>query len=496
MKKNLLSLLVALPALCFAQVRELPRSTPEKEGIRSSDLIATFDSLMMLPKTDIHSVLVMRHGKVIAEMYPAPFSEESAHTLYSCSKTFVGAAVGIAIGENRLRLDDRIVTLLPEFLPEDISDNLSSITVRNLLTMTSGIKVDWNMRNVCADWIKSYLRKDVIVPGTKFEYDSICTYLLSAIVQKVTGKTLLDYLNEKIFTPLHISEVDWELSPEGFNTGGWGLRLQTESLAKFGQLLLNKGRWNGSQLIPEEWVRQMTSRQFEAGEEDYCYQMWECDYPGAVRLDGAYGQYVIIVPKSEMVIVVTECTRINGENQRHIIWNNLLDHAGNSELKMSSDYSLLQKKQETYSLPLVSGKVKHANERLILGRTIVLPENKYDWASIRLTGKPNDMTLEVIDLTGQISNIPVGHGQWKKGTVNAYPPYSVEAVGRYNGLKGPFSVAGSYGWSEGNLTVKIHYTSWVSAVQLEIRDISSENVSVILTDNYSDDRTSLQCKLR
>ena len=154
-----------------AQINELPRSTPEAEGVPSKAVTALFDSLMALPKTDIHSVVVLRHGKVIGEIYPAPFAPEYRHTMYSCSKTFVGAAVGLAIADNRLRLTDRVGTFFPELLPDSVSANLADMTVRDLLTMTSGITPDWNMRNLTSDWIRTFLAKPVKTPSKKFEYD-------------------------------------------------------------------------------------------------------------------------------------------------------------------------------------------------------------------------------------------------------------------------------------------------------------------------------------
>ena len=163
-----------------AQINELPRSTPEAEGVPSKAVTALFDSLMALPKTDIHSVVVLRHGKVIGEIYPAPFAPEYRHTMYSCSKTFVGAAVGLAIADNRLRLTDRVAAFFPELLPDSVSANLADMTVRDLLTMTSGITPDWNMRNLTSDWIRTFLAKPVKTPGKKFEYDSISTYMLCA----------------------------------------------------------------------------------------------------------------------------------------------------------------------------------------------------------------------------------------------------------------------------------------------------------------------------
>ena len=237
MKKLFLTISLAFGLLSAeAQTGDLPRVAPEQAGVKSKQVVAFFDSLMSFPKTDIHSAIVMRHGKVIGEIHPAPFKAEYGHTLFSCSKTFTSAAIGIAIGEHRLKLTDRLATFFPEYLPKEVSEWLSDITIEDLLTMRSGFVFFDEVRSEHLDWGKTYLNHPMnCKPGTKFQYDSLDTYLLSAIIQKVTGMTLLEYLKPRLFEPLHIEKVKWEVSPEGINTAGWGLYLQSESLAKFGQ---------------------------------------------------------------------------------------------------------------------------------------------------------------------------------------------------------------------------------------------------------------------
>lgn len=481
----LLALCLLVSSTICAQINELQRSTPEAEGVPSKAVIALFDSLTALPKTDIHSVMVLRHGKVIAEIYPAPFAPEYRHTMYSCSKTFVGAAVGLAIADNRLRLTDRVGAFFPELLPDSVSDNLASMTVRDLLTMTSGITTDWNMRSITPDWIRTYLAKPVKTPGQKFEYDSICTYLLSAIIQKVTGMTLLDYLKLKLFTPMNITDVAWEISPEGVNTGGWGLHIQSESLAKFGLLLLNGGVWEGKQLLPASWVKEMTSKQMEAGDEDYGYQMWMCEYPGAVRLDGALGQYVLIIPDKDMVVVITECMLINGNTQRRLVWNRLLPQVGDRVLTPGKDYKLLQKKQSAYQLPLVQGKATSSIAQKYAGKPIALEDNKYGWQSLSLQFKPKEVVMTVTDKTGATYDLLFGYKQWLKTSIPVYPPYSVTAVGALKGIDGPFWVAGSYAWSSpAVLQLKAHYVNWITALGITC-SFEGDNVSLNVTENFS-----------
>lgn len=479
------SLCLLFSLTVHAQINELPRSTPEAEGVPSQALINLFDSLISLPKTEIHSIMVLRHGKVIAETYPAPFAPEYKHTMYSCSKTFVSAAVGLAMDENRLRLTDRVAIFFPELLPDTISSNLADMTVRDLLTMTSGITPDWNMRNNCSDWTRAFLAKPVKVPGEQFEYDSMSTYLLSAIVQKVTGMMVLDYLKLKVFNPMNITEVAWEISPEGVNTGGWGLHIQSESLAKFGQLLLNRGKWEGKQLIPASWVEQMMSKQMETGGDGYGYQMWLCEYPGAVRADGALGQYILVIPDKDMVVVITECTLIDGRTQRRLVWKRLLPEVGDTPLTSGKAYNQLQKKQSTYQLPVTQGKATSVVSREYAGKCIELGQNKFGWQSLNLQFKPKEIVLTVTETNGNSYDLLFGYKQWLKVSTEVYPPYSITPVDSFKGIEGPFWVAGSYAWAEPEtLELKAHYVNWISALDIKLH-FDGEKVDLKVKENYS-----------
>ena len=470
-----------------AQVGELPRSVPEAEGVPSRAIAELFDSLMALPHTDIHSVMVLRHGKVIAEMYPAPFAARYRHTMYSCSKTFVSAAVGLAIADNRLQLTDRVATLLPEYLPDTISGNLAAMNVRDLLTMTSGITPDWDMRSQTPDWIKTYLSKPVSGVGSKFQYDSISTYLLAAIVQKATGMTLLEYLQLKLFNPMHITEVAWELSPEGYNTGGWGLHIQPESLAKFGQLLLDGGKWQGRQLLPARWVKEMmTEQQPGTG---YGYQMWQCEYPGAWRADGALGQYILIVPDKDMVVVITECTLINGVNQRRLVWNRLLPEVADAPLPANARaYARLQKKQQAVSLPFAKGKANSTQAVRFAKESYILSGNSYGWQSVRLDfdKEAKTVSLDITGKDGKTEQLRFGHKCWLETVLAGCPPYSIRPVGSFEGIERPFRAAGSYGWTEpGVLRLKVHYVDWVSSLDLTLA-FGAEGLTLDVKPNFTD----------
>lgn len=476
------SLLTIGSVKAIAQVNDLPRTSPEAVGIKSEQVMAFFDSLLAHPKTEIHSVIVMRHGKVVGEMYPRPFSPEYKHTQFSCSKTFVAAAVGIAIGEKRLRLNDRLVTFFPQHLPKVVSWNLSGITVEDLLTMRSGFVVDKNMRNMSRQWIRDYLAHPMnSAPGKLFQYDSIDTYLLSAIVQKVTGMTVLEYLNQKVFRYMNIRDVRWELSPEGIVVGGWGLYIQPESLAKFGQLLLQRGKWNGHQLIPAAWVDAMMKEQVKRDGDNYGYQMWMCNYPTAVRADGAYGQYIVIVPKQDVVVVINQCTLYGGGRQFYHIWRTLFSGMTQNPLPPSEAYQQLL--QTDYSLPLLEGEISSVTMADYQGKSISFDKNPLGWRSMVFEA---DDVIELTDTAGVKGRVLMGFGTWATSTVRLKPLNARYAVQQqFSGIQPTFRMAACYAWQSEQLAVKLHSVDWMGSVLLTFR-FEGDEVLVEAQENYMD----------
>ena len=488
MKRVLFSLLISLFAVgATAQINELPRCAPEDQGVPSKALIELFDSLHAMPGTDIHSMIVMRHGKVVGEFYPAPFGPEYQHTQYSSSKTLVSMAVGIAVDENRLRIDDRVATFFIDYLPDTISTRLADMTVRDLLTMTSGIKPDWAMRSRGTEWIKTFLSKEVInEPGEVFAYDSMVTYMLSAIVQKVTGKKTLEYLQEKLFDHMNISKVNWEESPEGVNTGGWGLHIQSESLAKVGQMWLQGGVWEGKQLISKDWIDQMSSRQANGGDYGYGFQTWQCAYPTAVRADGALGQYVIVVPEKDVVIVLTEASFTNGKPQRGLIWNKFLPALSDEPLPASEDYALLQKKQASYQLELPAGKASSTVIKKVEGKKFSIGKNRYNWSEVSFSKGESGLMMTITKTDGTSYTQPLGYKSWCTEAIDGLPPYSINPIDWHVGLEGPFYASGAYGWEKSSLNVNLHYVNWVSSLYMtwDFSKISKGMVTLTVSNNY------------
>ena len=505
MKRFFLILLLACMAIgANAQINELPRSTPEEQGVPSKALVALFDSLHVMPGTDIHSMIVMRHGKVVGEFYPAPFAPEYQHTQYSSSKTLVSLAVGIAIDENRLRLTDRVAAFFPEHLPDSISTNLAAMTLEDLLTMQSGIKPDWGMRAKVTNWVETFLSKPVVnKPGEVFAYDSMVTYMISAIVQKVTGKTVLKYLKEKLFGPMGITEVNWEISPEGINTGGWGLHIQSESLAKVGQMWLDGGVWDGKQLVSKEWIEQMGTKHANGGDYGYGYQVWMCKYPSAVRADGALGQYVIVVPQKDVVIVLTEASFTNGKPQRGLIWDKFLPALADGPLPASKDYELLKKKQAAYTLELPAGKAVSSVEKKIVGKKIVIPGKNvpianYGWKEVSLekVGK-QQMLMHIVMQDGSTYTQKLGYRNWETSEIAGYPPYSLNPIDWKKGLEGPFYASASYGWEKNTLNTSFHYVNWVTSIHIQWKFAADgKSAELSITNNLAKNKVvTVECKV-
>ena len=283
-----------------------PRNTPESQGIHSEHLRNLVEELAYSPDTDMHHFMVLRHGNVICETDFAPYRKGIWHITHSMCKSITGMAAGLLIDEGKLDLSENIYKIFHDkgstwakiFRPE--------VTVENLMTMTSG--VTFNESGIVSgnDWLESYLNAPVSEkPGTKFQYNSLNSYVLSAIITERTGMPMDEYLKPRLFEPLRITDYLWEKCPIGITKGGWGLFMHTEDMAKLGQLYLNKGKWNGKQIIPESWAEASVTKKVDSieGTYGYGYQLWMEERPGSFEYNGMLGQNVLIYPDVDMVIV-------------------------------------------------------------------------------------------------------------------------------------------------------------------------------------------------
>ena len=282
------------------------RATPESQGISSDLFAALLRELDASKDTEMHHFMALRHGKVICECNFAPYPKGMWHITHSMCKSITGMAIGMLIEEEKLKLDENIYDIFPDHINAFSKIFRPVITVENLLTMTSG--VTFNESGIVSgnDWLGSFLNASVNgKPGTEFQYNSLNTYVLSAIVTKRTGETLTEYLTPRLFGPLGITKYYWETCPKGITKGGWGLFLCAEDMAKLGQLYLQKGKWNGQQLVSEYWIEISTARHLKTqnGTYGYGYQLWMEQRPGSFEYNGMLGQNVIIYPDMDMVLV-------------------------------------------------------------------------------------------------------------------------------------------------------------------------------------------------
>jgi len=310
----------------------LPRSAPEMQGI-SSEGISKFMQAIKDSRQEFHSLMILRHGHVVAEGWWDPYSSEHRQQLYSLSKSFTGTAIGLAVGEGLISVDDPVIKFFPDILPDPISDNLAALKIRHLLSMTVGHGKDsiliLEASAAGVPWEKTFLSLPVVFePGSQFMYNSGASFMLSAIIKKATGQPAHHYLKARLYNPLNIINTTWGANWEGINMGASHLRMPTEDIAKFGQLYLQNGVWDGNQVISSDWVAQASAKHIDNGKNDsswgygYGYQFW-LNPPGGYRADGAFGQYSMILPKQDAVVAITS-ESISTKDTMQIVWDVLI----------------------------------------------------------------------------------------------------------------------------------------------------------------------------
>ncbi|MBN1312322.1 MAG: beta-lactamase family protein [Anaerolineae bacterium] len=314
----------------------LPRSVPEAQGLPSSAILA-FVKEVEASIDSLHSFMLLRHGTVVAESWWYPYKPDTPHMLFSLSKSFTSTAVGLAVDEGLLSIDAPVLSFFPGDAPKKVGPNLEAMQVQHLLSMSTGHDQDtteaaFSRRDRNA--VRGFLSLPVEhVPGTHFVYNTAASYMLSAIVQKLTGQTLLDYLTPRLFEPLGIQGATWESWVDGVNLGGWGMSAKTEDIARFGQLYLQRGMWNGRRIVPEAWVEEATTKQVDNSsnspadwQQGYGYQFWRGRH-NTYRGDGAFGQYCIVMSDQDAVLAIT-----SGVNDMQAVldtaWGKLLPAMG------------------------------------------------------------------------------------------------------------------------------------------------------------------------
>lgn len=314
--------------------------TAENQLQLSAEDIAAFDSVFLdingISTNELHSLLVLRDGQLVYERYGNGHNADELHAMWSATKTFTALAVGFVQQDGLLSVDSPIVHYLkPEQMPHTVSPQLAQLTTANLLSLSSGWAADTITNRMRAgeqfDPVLTCLgRRFVAEPGEQWGYNNQDSYMAGIMVENVTGMRLQDYLREKLFAPLQIDTFLYDSDAMGHNMGATGLYLQSSSLLKMGQLMLQKGEWNGVQLLDSAWINRMTSVQsMQWGgptESDwrcgYGFQVWMCHFPGSYRADGMWGQYCLVLPEKNAVVVMTSlCT--NREAQLNSVWKHI-----------------------------------------------------------------------------------------------------------------------------------------------------------------------------
>ncbi|MBX9626564.1 MAG: beta-lactamase family protein [Gemmataceae bacterium] len=399
-----------------AAAADLPRSTPEEQGVSPRAVLA-FVEAADRGIDSLHSVMIVRHGRVVAEGWWAPYTPDARHMLFSLSKSFTSTAVGLAEAEGKLSADDPVLKFFPDEAPANPGNQLKAMRLTDLLRMSTGQQTE-PPRKADEPWTKTFLAHPVpFKPGTHFLYNTSATYMASAAVQKATGETVLDFLKPRLFDPLGIKDPTWEKSPQGISTGGYGLSVRTEDIAKFGQLLLQKGKWDGKQLVPAAWVERATARQTSNGsnpnsdwDQGYGYQFWRCRH-GAYRGDGAFGQFCVVLPDQDAVVAITAGTN-DLLGVLNVVWDKLLPGFTPSALPADEE----ARGKLSQALKGLTIKVPQGNGTApdVAGKTYKFPANERKLESVALETKDGDVTL-VAKFDGAERRIACGRGTWKAG---------------------------------------------------------------------------------
>ena len=473
----------------------LPLSTPEAEGVSSKGILRFLEAVDK-GQNELHSFVMLRHGKIISEGWWSPYGNDLKHVMYSVSKSFTSMGIGLAIAENKLKLSDRVVTFFPNSVPDTLSPFMKGMTVQDLLKMSTGMHTDplFTARG-SGDWPKAFMSFPVEnKPGSVFKYNNMASFILSAIVQKATGEKLVDYLKPRLFDPLGIKNFTWDEAPGGYTFGAIGLKLQSDDMAKVGQMLLQKGKWNGRQIIPQSWVEEATSFQIMSNapenktptelndwEQGYGYQFWR-GRNNSYRADGLGGQFIIVLPEKDAVVVLTAAAT-NTQEELNLVWDHLLPALQDKPLPEDKKASAeLAKKIATLSGLKTSSPGHSALMKRISGKGIELIQNETGVKALSILFKNSDAQLQ-IDRGNENCEIKAGLANWQF------------SESKLNTLSGPLRpgqalpirVASKYSWTD---SVTLELTS-----RFVEESIRSEVWIFRFEDNGSEVKVHIEVKI-
>jgi len=451
------------PAARAGDPAALPRSAPETQGVSSAGVLEFIEAADGQIDA-LHSFMLVRHGQVVAEGWWAPYNAQTRHVLYSLSKSFTSTAVGLAVAEGKLSVDDEVLKFFPDEAPAEPPANLKAMRVSDLLRMSTGHQTEaplWREDPAApmpmATWVRKFLAHPVpFKPGTHFMYNSPATYMLSAIVQKVTGQSVLDYLKPRLLEPLGFENPSWISDPQGITVGAFGFFARTEEIARFGQLYLQRGVWHGRQLVPAAWVDQATSRQTSNGsspksdwDQGYGYQFWRSRH-NSYRGDGAFGQYCLVLPEQDAVVAITGGVR-DMQAVMNLVWDKLLPALRPATLPDDAQAAQqLERRLRGLALRTPAGEPRSSVAARVSGRWYDFPKNDRGIEAAMFDFSASQPVLAVRTAQGK-QQLEIAYGGWHRNEEGF-----ANGVERLLGVPPRPLVAASGAWTaETTYTVKL-----------------------------------------
>ncbi len=402
----------------------LLRSTPEEQGV-SSDTIARFFQRIEEKGYDVHGLMMIRHGKVIAEHWWSPYTPQYQHAMYSATKTFTGVAVGFAVQEGLLKIDDKVTSFFPDLLPDTISPQMAALTVKHLLTMSVG-HATTSYAGSGLSQVRSFLATPFAhEPGTSFAYNITASHMLSHIISKVSGVTLYEYLKPRLLDPLGIKDVIWEMDNDGYNMGNGGSHMKTSDLAKMGLFLINKGKWNGQQLLDPAWIEAATTPQIlqhpertpeenekvaDDGSQGYGYQIWMGRHH-SYRAIGGQNQLIMVIPEYDFILVCH--SQIGDEAGFNKLIYDMLPSMSDKKLKANTSFDL--------KAAIAGYEIKRPFEGTTTSKVTMstrrfqMEENPLGIRSVLFRFDASGNCYLTLISAGAIHNIPFGLDSWLYG---------------------------------------------------------------------------------
>ena len=451
---------------------DLSRCSPDTAGVDPRRVLDFIDSTFA-NDLDLHSFMLYRKGNVVAEGWNWPYASHRPHMMHSLTKSVTATGVGLAIDEGYFSLDDPVIKFFPQEQPAVVSPHLEAMTIKDLLTMQSGHTVSVSgsvFRQISTSWVEEFFKIPVThPPGTNFLYSSAVSFMLSAIVTRTTKQPIRDYLEPRVFAPLGITELTWDSSPNGINSGGNGLTWRTVDSLKLGILHLNKGKWKDTVIISEQWVEDATSDQvpktdFGSG---YGYQWWQELAANAYYAEGAFGQFAIVFPEHDAVLAITAGVQ-NGEELLRLVWNQFPAAFSNGygNYAANDTHALTERIANLRLLPEAQNTASGMTAK-ISGKTFEMEPNDESISTLKLDFSNDRVVFHQSDYRGE-HTVNAGIGQWIESTTGItgdklHHQYQADEMK---------VVANGYWWDEKTfeMTWQFVETAWVDTVTCQFFD--------------------------